>query len=95
MSWTVVTPSRRASPNALRVPSASSEGLGSGIALSTRLIAASFSPPSGARLPGLRTIAPPSGSGVSAVTPPASRAAVLATAMWPSYRPTNTGWSET
>jgi hypothetical protein len=95
MSWIVVRPSRRASANALRAPSASSAALGGGIARATSGIAASLSTPAGSRPPGRRTIVPPSGSGVAALTPAARSAVVLATAMWPSYRVTNTGRSAT
>jgi hypothetical protein len=67
--------------------------VGSGTTVPTRPMALSFSTPVGSPAAS-RTISPPSTSAVARSTPAAARAAELASAMCPSSRFTQTGWSD-
>ena len=88
----VVTPTRAASRRAARAAARFRSRVGGGMARATRSIALSFSRPVGSPRSS-RTMVPPGTSLVSRVTPASFKARPLASAMCPSSRFTNTGWS--
>mmetsp|Transcript_2614 Transcript_2614/g.6181 ORF Transcript_2614/g.6181 Transcript_2614/m.6181 type:complete len:298 (+) Transcript_2614:541-1434(+) len=81
ISWTCVTPWDRKRSMARSRAALRSSRDGAGSTLCTRNIAESLSSPVGRAPPGARTIAPPGGSAVSAVTPARAMAAELASAL--------------
>ncbi len=92
-SMTLVTPASLNALNAALMASMVSGIPASGMCVLTRFMAGpSSSMPVGSPS-SLRTILPPRGSGVSLVTPPISRAALLATRRWPQVRVSTTGLS--
>ena len=90
MSRTLVTPSEPACSSARVSACARRAGVRGGTTWLTSPMAASLSRPVG--LPAAsRTMRPPGGSGVAAVTPASFRATEFATAIWQSNRFTKTG----
>ena len=84
------TPTRWSSACARSRPASTSASEGGGSAPATREAAASSSTPVGTPA-GSRTMRPPGGSGVDAVTPAASSAAELHHTRWPSLLHSTTG----
>ena len=90
--WTLVTPTEAAWAVAARAACRFCDGVRGGMTRWTIVTAASTRMPVGRCVRGSRSICPPGGSGVWAVTPAASSAAELARATCPSSRGMSTGF---